>query len=115
MRFVNFYRKFVSRMTQLMESLIDLTKKGKKWEWEKKEKEAFEKTRESLLKRRILRTFNSEKSIQIEIDASDHITAAIMNQKQQPVEFMSKKMNTTKQNYIITEKEMLAVIQAVKK
>lgn len=42
------------------------------------------------------------------------MTATVMNQEQKSMKFISKKMNMAKQNYIITEKKMLTMIQVVK-
>lgn len=58
--------------------------------------------------------FDSKKPLIIETDASDHMTAEVVFQKKQSLEFISKKINIAEQNYIISEKEMTAVIQAVK-
>jgi RNase H-like domain found in reverse transcriptase len=49
----------------------------------------------------------------METDASNHTTAAVLTQEGEPIAFMSKKMNAVEQNYTITEKEMMAIIQGV--
>lgn len=108
--FVNFYRKFVSKAAERMKSLTQLTKKDKKWKWKKKEQTAFDETRRKLMKERLLRIFDPGKEVTINTDISDHITAGALSQEEQPVEFILHKMNTTEQNYTITEKEMLAVM-----
>lgn len=66
------------------------------------------------MKERLLRTFDPGKEITIDTDASDHITAGALSQNGQSVEFISHKMNIAEQNYTITEKKMLTVIQAIK-
>ena len=62
--------------------------------------------------------FDSIKRLIIKTDAFDHTTAVVISQKieggLQPLRFMSKKMTSAEQNYTITEKKMLAIIQAVK-
>lgn len=58
--------------------------------------------------------FDSKKSLRIETDTSDHIITEVVMQENQPIEFILHKMNQTEQNYIITEKEILMMIQAVK-
>ena len=50
----------------------------------------------------------------METDASDHTTTAVLSQKNGSLTFMSKKMTATEQNYGITEKEMLTIIQEIK-
>jgi RNase H-like domain found in reverse transcriptase len=46
-------------------------------------------------------------------DASDYTTAAVLTQEGEPIAFMSKKINAAEQNYTITEKKMMAIIQGV--
>jgi RNase H-like domain found in reverse transcriptase len=46
----------------------------------------------------------------METDASNHTTTAVLIQEEEPLAFISKKMNTAEQNYIITEKEIMAII-----
>ena len=62
--------------------------------------------------------FDPTKRLIIKTNASDHTTAAVISQEieggLQPLGFMSKKITSAKQNYTITKKEMLAIIQVVK-
>jgi RNase H-like domain found in reverse transcriptase len=46
----------------------------------------------------------------MEIDASNHTIVAVLTQEEEPLAFILKKMNATEQNYIIIEKEMMAII-----
>lgn len=66
------------------------------------------------MKKRLLKTFNPEREVTIDTDISDHITAGTLSQKEQSVKFISYKMNATEQNYTITEKEILVMMQAIK-
>ena len=98
---------------------MELTKKDQKWKCEDKHQQAFDELKKKLLKAPLLGYFDPTKRLIIEINASDHTTAAVISQEieggLQPLGFMSKKMTSAEQNYTITEKEMLAIIQAVKK
>lgn len=62
----------------------------------------------------MLQTFDPDKLLIIETDISDYTTAGIVSQEGQFLEFISKKMNQAKQNYMIFKKEMMTVIQAIK-
>jgi RNase H-like domain found in reverse transcriptase/Integrase zinc binding domain len=97
----------------MAESLTNLTKKDQKWRWKEREQKAFTSIKEELAKGKLLRYFNPKLPCQMETDASDHTTAAVLTQEGQPIAFMSKKMNAAEQNYTITEKEMMAIIQGV--
>ena len=95
-----------------------MTKKDQQWKWEDKHQRAFDKLKEELLRAPLLGYFDPTKRLIIKTNASDHTTAAVISQEieggLQPLGFMSKKMTSAEQNYTITEKEMLAIIQAVK-
>ena len=71
-----------------------------------------------MLKAPLLGYFDPIKRLIIETNAFDHTTGAVISQeiekKLQPLGFMSKKMTSAEQNYTITEKEMLAIIQVIK-
>ncbi len=64
--------------------------------------------------------FNPSYDTILETDASDDIAASIMSQKDtdgfyHPITFYSKTLNPTEMNYPIHNKELLAVILALKK
>ena len=116
--FINFYQKFIRRAAEKGLPLTELTKKDQKWKWEDKHQRAFDELKKELLRAPLLGYFDPIKRLMIKTNASDHTTAAIISQeiekRLQPLGFMSRKMTSAEQNYTITEKEMLAIIQAVK-
>lgn len=61
-----------------------------------------------------MRIFDPEKAIVIQTDVSDHMITGIMSQDEQSLDFISQKINPVEQNYTISEKEIIAVIQAIK-
>lgn len=97
-----------------MKPLTQLTKKNEKWKWEEKEQKAFCEIKNELIKERLLRTFNPKKKVIIDTDISDHTITEALSQEEQPMKFISHKMNIAEQNYTITEKEMLTIMQAIK-
>ena len=116
--FINFYQNFIRGAAEKSLLLTELTKKDQKWKWENKHQQAFDELKEGLFKAPLLGYFDPTKRLIIKTNASDHTTAAMISQEieeeLQPLGFMSKKMTSAKQNYTITEKEMVAIIQAVK-
>ena len=62
--------------------------------------------------------FNSKKSIRMKINASNLIIDVCLNQenegKQHFVAYFSRKFSSTKQNYDIHDKELLAIIIVLK-
>ena len=117
--FINFYQKFIRGAMEKGLPLTELTKKNQKWKWENKHQRAFDELKKELLRAPLLRYFDPNKKLIIKSDAFDHTTAAIIFPEieggLQHLGFMSKKMTSAEQNYTITKKKMLAIIQAVKK
>ena len=71
-----------------------------------------------MLKAPILRIFNPKRRLVIETDASNHIIREALFQEREgereTLGFYLRKMNSAEQNYTIGEKEILAVIKAIK-
>jgi len=67
----------------------------------------------------ILVHWDPESQIIVETDASDHALAAILLTKVNgdiyPIAFYSRAFNTTKVNYDIHDKELLAIVKAFKR
>ena len=116
--FINFYQKFIRGAAEKSLLLTELTKKDQRWKWEDKHQQAFDKLKEELFRALLLEYFDPIKRLIIKTDAFDHTTAAVISREieggLQSLGFMSKKMTSAEQNYTITKKEMLAIIQAVK-
>ena len=83
-----------------------------------RKQQAFKQLRNVCLQQLILQMFNSKKAIRIETNASNLIIDACLNQenegKQHFVTYFSRKLSSTKQNYDIHDKELLAIIISLK-
>ena len=104
MGFCNFYRRFIEGFSQKARPLYQLIRKDKKWEWGKKENEAFNKIRTHLTSTPTLIHFDPQQPITIETDASNYVTAGILTQpgkdrKLHPVAYRSKTMTKAECNY----------------
>ena len=91
-----------------------------KWNWTTKEQEAFDTLKEKFTKAPVLGIPNDEKPFCLETDASDYGIGAVLSQegndgKMHPIAFYSTRLNKAEQIYKIYNKEMLAVIKALKK
>ena len=118
--FANFYRHFIKGFVNYSRILTNLTKKGKKWEWTEQEQKAFEFLKESFTKAPVLIMPDEEKQFFLETDASDYGVGVVLSQegednKMHPVAFYSNRLNEHKENYEIFDKEMLAIMKALKK
>jgi len=118
MGFCNFYRRFIEGFSRKARPLYQLTRKDKKWEWEKKEDEVFNEIRTHLTSAPTLIHFDPQQPITIETDASDYVTAGILSQSGKngelhPVAYRSKTMTKAECNYDVHDKELLAIVKAL--
>ena len=114
--FVNFYRWFVQSFAKIAKPLTKLTG-NQPWEWMRDQETAFKQLKEQIAEEVVLRIPDEEGQFQIETDASEFTTGAILSQQDktglwQPVAFLSQSLNETERNYKIYDKEMLAVMRA---
>jgi len=114
--FCNFYRRFIEEFSRKARPLYQLTRKDKKWEWGKKEDEAFDEIRTHLTSTATLIHFDPKHPITIETDSSDYVTAGILSQPGKdgmlhPVAYRSKAMTKAECNYDVHDKELLAIVK----
>jgi hypothetical protein len=122
--FANFYRRFILGFSAIAKPLTELTKnpkEGKASPFPLPDKhpavEAFEKLKQAFTVAPVLAHFDPDKQCWLETDASDFVYAAILSQMDdkgnlRPIAFMSHKMNPAECNYMIYDKELLAIVRA---
>src|SRR6266567_6082376 len=117
--FTNFYRCFIHDFSQHARPLFDLTKKDEKWHWGADEQLAFDGLKRSVTSAPVLISPDPTKPFRIEADSSDFATGAVLSQvspadeKWHPVAFFSKSLSPVERNYVIHDKEMLAIIRSL--
>ena len=119
LEFMNFYRKFIEKYSKVASPLTELTKKDQKFEWSSKAQKAFNELKKRFTSQLILMSFDSEKPITLETDASDRAIEAWISQSDnkgclQPVAFYSRKFSSAEMSYKIHDKELLAIVNAFK-
>ena len=117
--FCNFYRKFIPHFSAIARPLIDLTKKGVPFNWGKGQDEAFIKLKETFLSAPVIKMPDTTKLFFVMTDASLTASGGILMQKDSngdlhPCAYHSATFSPAKRNYDIYDRELLAVIQALK-
>ena len=120
--FCNFYRKFVREYRRIARPLANLTKQGlPTFQWKEECQEAFDTLKRRLLEAPVLAHFGYENDTRVETDASDGVIAGVLSQKKDdasndwhPVAFYLETLQGSELNYSIHDKELLAVVQALK-
>jgi len=120
MGFANFYRRFIRDYSKIMTPLSSLTKKEKEWEWGDKQQGAFDTLKTAMIMEPILQHFNPERAVIIKTDASDYAIGAICLQPDDngilhPVAYYSRKLKDPECNYDIHDKELLVIVDALRK
>ena len=118
---VSFYRKFISQAATLTAPMSDMLRKGIKepLEWSNPAKENFDKLKESLARKPVLKLPNPEEKFVLRTDASNTGLGAVLlqyhNNSPHPVAYASRKLLDREKNYSTIEKECLAIIFAAEK
>ena len=111
---MNFYWLLMRKVAEKEKSLTELIRKNTKWIWTKEREESFLKLQQEFSRDQFLQSFKEDKETIIKTDAFNIIIAGVLQQERKLIAFYSKWLLPAEQNYTITEKEMLAVIQEVK-
>jgi hypothetical protein len=114
-----YYRQYIEKYSDRMRPLNERIK-TRTFSWEKEEEEAFKEIKEKFKENQILILFDYEKQIWIFTDASNYAIGAVICQmddkgKLRPVTFYSRKLLPAEMNYSTSDKELLAIVQTLKK
>ena len=78
------------------------------------QQQAFEQVKNKLCTTPVLVLPDFRQPFEIEIDASDYALSAVITQSSHPITFYSKIFNDTVRRYLTYEKELYAIVQALK-
>ena len=114
-----YYRKFVQGYSQVALPLTDLTQNVGAFVWNEAAQRAFDQLKAALQSAPVLAHPDGARQFLLNADASGFAIAAVLSQQQQdgtvrPVAYYSRKMNAAEKNYGITDKELLAIVEAVR-
>ncbi|KAL5480254.1 hypothetical protein ACEPAI_1524 [Sanghuangporus weigelae] len=117
--FCNFYRRFIRNYADTFAPIGDLIKKDRKFIWAEAQDKAFESIKKAFKTEVALAMPKPDKSYTLETDASNVVIGAVLQQEDnqeelRPLGFMLKTLTNTQQNYPTHDKEMLAIMEALK-
>ena len=114
----NFYRRFVDKFSQIASPLTFLLSKTTPYSWTNDQQKALEHLKNSLITAPVLAIPDPNLPFTVTTDASDIALGAVLSQDQgkgdQPVAFESRKLSPAEKKYSVHEKELLAIIHALK-
>ena len=120
---LNQFQEYIPNYRNIVSPLDKLTSKNEPFEWNPERVKAFEEAKLALSSETILTTFSPDLEHIVETDACDWAIGACLKQVEEEngqrmekvVEYYSKAFKPAQRNYCTTEKEMLAIILALKK
>jgi hypothetical protein len=116
---VGYYKRFIKNFSKIASPLFVLLMKNVEFKWTNSCQEAFNTIKHQLSTAPILRGPDWTLSFHISSDASDTAIGVVLGQEENhlpyAIYFISKNMTPAELNYIVTEKEFLAVIYAINK
>ena len=117
--FYNYYRRFIAKWLKKIELFTKMIKKNKLQKQGIEQKELFVETKKEFIKEPILKIYQAKLPIRVKTDVSDFAVRAYLLQKhkdrvQHPVIYYSRKIILLELNYNIYNKELLAIITALK-
>lgn len=115
---VGYYRRFIKNFSEITQPFTSLLRKNVPFKWEMRQQINYEKLKQLLLREPILQYPDFDKEFLLTTDASNEGIGAILSQGEVgsdlPVAYASRTLNKAERNYDTTEKELLAIIWAVK-
>lgn len=117
---VNYYGKFVQRLSTLAHPLYRLLKQTTEWAWDESCQLAFKEIKAAMASPPVLAHYDPKRPLQLACDASQYGIGAVLSQKMTngsvlPVAYASRTLSSAEKNYSQIEKEALALVFGVKK
>ena len=111
-----FYRQYVKDYTKIGVPLTDqLRTKTKSISWGDAQQASFDKLKVAIAAAPVLSIVDPNEPFVLETDASGEAVGAVLMQRGRPIAFESKKLDRAQRNYSAYERELLAIIHALKK
>lgn len=117
--FANYYRRFIADFSKITKPLTSLLQKSTEFIWNEDANAAFQTLKAAFASAPILIFFDYSKPAFLETDASDFAISAILSQNDDkkvlhPVAFHSRTLLAAEINYDTHDKELLAIVDALK-
>lgn len=115
--FCNYYRKFIKNFAEITNPLNKLTRKNVTFLWTDRCQHAFETLKHALTTPPVLDfpDFSDKNEFVIQTDASGTAVGAVLcNKNMKPVAYASRPLNKAELNYPTIQKELVAIVWAVK-
>lgn len=115
---IGYYRKFIKDFAKITQPLTNCLKKRNKIVFTDEYRSAFERCKELLVNAPVLQFPNFSEPFVLTTDASNYALGAVLSQgpigADKPIAYASRTLNYAETRYSTIEKELLAIVWAVK-
>lgn len=115
---LNYYRRFVKNFARIAKPLTMLCKQDLPFIWTDNTQNSFDTLKNALIGDVVLKFPNFEETFYVTTDASDVAIGAVLSQGElpndRPIYFFSKTLNDCQRRYSTIQKELLAIVEAIK-
>ena len=115
---LGYYRKFIPHFSHTAKPLHSFAGKDVKFVWTNDHSDAVQKLKVAITSPQCLAIFDRDLETTLTTDACDYALGAVLSQKhtagERPVAFISRLLVDAELNYNMWEKELLAVVWAIK-
>lgn len=114
----NYFRRYVQDYAKISKPLSSLLKKEQPFIWTSTQQQAFDKLKEALAEQVVLAFPDFEQVFYVTTDASNFAIGAMLSQGElphdRPIYFFSRTLSETQKRYSTIQKELLAIVEAIK-
>ena len=113
-RITEYYQRFIEGFWRIVNPITSLQKKGKKFVWDQKCEEHFNKLKGFLTTTLILRITDPNKDFVVCTDACNDGLGGVLTQEGHVIAYESRKLKIHEKNYATYDLELASVIHALK-
>lgn len=114
----SYFRRYVRNFAQIAKPLSMLLKNEQPFIWSPLQQKSFDDLKQALIDQVVLSFPDFNQLFYVTTDASDVAIGAMLSQGElpndRPISFYSKVLNETQKRYSTIEKELLAIVEAIK-
>lgn len=115
---INYYSKFIPRLSTILHPLHSLLRKDIEWVWSAECKKAFDTIKSVILSSKVLVHYNPELPLVLAVDSSSYGIGSVLSHRfpngdERPICFASRTLNAAERSYSQLDKEALAIIAGV--